>query len=905
MIGQVIGNYKIVEKIGEGGMGAVYRGVDTMLDREIAVKALRPELANNTSIVERFRAEAVTLAKLNHPNIAMLYSLLRQGDELFMILEYVRGETLDQILQRQGAISSQIAVPMFCQLLDGISYAHELGIVHRDIKPGNLMLTEKGILKVLDFGIARLLGSAHLTKAGNILGTLDYISPEQVRGLETDARSDIYALGITFYEILTGRVPFQADSEYALMTTQISQLPPPPRNFNASIPEAVEAAILRALAKNPDERFQNAGEFMDALLTAGFQMPKTTGRLFSMSGGYAAQTAPLTVEVQRLAEEAEARKVAEERANQLALAALEAQRLAEEERKKAEKEAQQREVEESVRRQDDSIALELTVQVSDAKQKYEEAKQIAEREAQLRLEVETKQQHIENELKSLAEREAERRRLVEAQAEAQQQQVQEQTSRFEKEALAAQQRIEEARRAAELEAQKREQAEAAQRRAEEEAKRLAQNISEIEKRIEELKQRVDSQPPKEIVQTPAPQPETNEAALPLPVKPTHIIKETLPAAQFHPVESLPILDKSIKETAVHREYPPPPKREPELESLPTTLVTNPEPALRLAPEKIVSGSDSVSPKSNYLLLSLVGSGVVLLLLVFVAGAYAILSFRISPNDGNLVASENKSAQLPANQRSEATPIPKNNSSNELAAGNRLASKMILIAGGNFQMGSNEVSPNDVRYGYQYPAYSTKVGSFYLDKTEVTIGDYAEFVRATNHRAPENWKSGNPPAGQENFPVTSVSLLDAKAYAEWISKQEKKQCRLPTEEEWEFAARNGSRQTKFPWGDDWRPDAANLATNELKDVGTTADETVVGGIKDMLGGVIEWTSSNFSHYPGHPNGRNLQKELFIVRGSSFGEYQDQLKNAHLMLARRQPLPADGKSPYLGFRLACQP
>ena len=281
MIGQIVGNYKIEEKLGEGGMGAVYKGVDTMLDREVAIKALRPELASQTSIVERFRTEAVTLAKLNHPNIATLYSMFRQGEELYMVLEFVRGETLDSIMQKRGALPAEEAIPVFCQVLDGIDHAHELGIVHRDIKPANMMLTEKGTLKVLDFGIARLLGSARMTRAGNIIGTLEYMAPEQVRGLETDGRSDIYALGMMLYEVLTGRLPFQTENEFELMKAQTEMMPTPPREINPSISEAVEAAILRAIQKDPADRFQTGGEFRETLIEAGFradgQMHGATG----------------------------------------------------------------------------------------------------------------------------------------------------------------------------------------------------------------------------------------------------------------------------------------------------------------------------------------------------------------------------------------------------------------------------------------------------------------------------------------------------------------------------------------------------------------------------------------------------------------------------------------------------
>src|SRR4051812_35615711 len=166
MIGQIVGNYKIETKLGEGGMGEVYKGVDMMLEREVAIKFLRPELSAQPQVVERFRSEAVTLAKLSHPNIATLFNFMRQGDSFFMVLEFVRGVTLDQVIQQRGSIPCEQAIPLFSQVLDGIQHAHEWGIIHRDIKPANMMLTEKGILKVLDFGIARILGTARMTRQG-------------------------------------------------------------------------------------------------------------------------------------------------------------------------------------------------------------------------------------------------------------------------------------------------------------------------------------------------------------------------------------------------------------------------------------------------------------------------------------------------------------------------------------------------------------------------------------------------------------------------------------------------------------------------------------------------------------------------------------------------------------------
>jgi serine/threonine protein kinase len=266
MIGSVVGNYKIVDKIGEGGMGAVFKGVDLMLEREVAIKMLRPELAQQPNVVERFRTEAVTLAKLNHPNVATLHSFFRQGDDFFMVMEFVRGETLDSIIRQHGAMPCERAVELFSMALKGIDHAHKMGIVHRDIKPANMMLTDTGSIKVMDFGIARVLGSDRLTRAGHLIGTAEYMSPEQVRGEETDARSDIYSLGILLYEMLTGRVPFNNASEYELMRSQIEDAPTPPRTFSPHVPLGIEQAIMRALAKKREARYQSASEFRSSLL---------------------------------------------------------------------------------------------------------------------------------------------------------------------------------------------------------------------------------------------------------------------------------------------------------------------------------------------------------------------------------------------------------------------------------------------------------------------------------------------------------------------------------------------------------------------------------------------------------------------------------------------------------------
>ncbi|MFQ3583242.1 MAG: serine/threonine-protein kinase, partial [Chloracidobacterium sp.] len=269
MISRAVGTYHITDCLGMGGMGMVYRGVDVMLDRPVAIKVLKPELVANPQLIERFRTEAMLLAKLNHPNIATLYGFLPiDGQQFAMVMEFLPGTSLDTLLRQNGAMPLPKVVPIFSGVLDAIGYAHRQGIIHRDIKPSNVIVLPDGMPKVMDFGIARAMGSSRQTRVGAIVGTLEYMSPEQIQGGETDARSDIYSLGVLLYEILTGRLPFIMDSEYALLQAHVQSPPPPPTAFNPQIPEPVAQTVLRALEKDPKQRFQTAEEFKQALVWA-------------------------------------------------------------------------------------------------------------------------------------------------------------------------------------------------------------------------------------------------------------------------------------------------------------------------------------------------------------------------------------------------------------------------------------------------------------------------------------------------------------------------------------------------------------------------------------------------------------------------------------------------------------
>jgi len=265
LIGRTIGNWRITAPLGTGGVGDVYLATDLMLDREVAIKFLRPGLAVRRDVVRRFKSEARMLAQLSHPNVATLYALHRDGEDFAMVMEHVDGQTLAGLLRESGPLELALALQIFFQALDGVGYAHEHGIVHRDVKTSNLMLSSGGVVKVMDFGIARGLDEGRLTRDGHAVGTAQYMAPEQVRGLEVDARADIYSLGIVLYEMLTGQVPFDSPNDYEVLRAQVESAPVSPSTLVPELPERIAGAILCAIEKDPAYRFQSTRELREAL----------------------------------------------------------------------------------------------------------------------------------------------------------------------------------------------------------------------------------------------------------------------------------------------------------------------------------------------------------------------------------------------------------------------------------------------------------------------------------------------------------------------------------------------------------------------------------------------------------------------------------------------------------------
>ena len=263
-VGKRIGDYEILGELGKGGMGKVYKVRNVISDRVEAMKVLLPDLAGQKDLADRFLREIKMLASLNHPNIAALQTAFTAENQLVMIMEYVEGETLAALIE-DGPVPLADALKYMDDALAALSYAHQRNIIHRDVKPSNMMITQQGVLKLMDFGIARSGNDQNLTVTGTALGSLNYMSPEQIQGRAVDARSDIYSLGISLYEIVTGKQPFKRDSDFAIMAAHMKESAKRPIELRPDLPQGLNDMILMAMSKDPAMRFQTADAFRAAL----------------------------------------------------------------------------------------------------------------------------------------------------------------------------------------------------------------------------------------------------------------------------------------------------------------------------------------------------------------------------------------------------------------------------------------------------------------------------------------------------------------------------------------------------------------------------------------------------------------------------------------------------------------
>ena len=263
-IGERVGDYEIVAILGAGGMGQVYKVRNVISDRVEAMKVLLPNLGGDSALAERFLREIKVQATLDHPNIARLNTAQQAGNQLVMLMEYVEGSSIDTLL-KNGPMELSESLQCTSQVLDALAYAHAHGVVHRDIKPANIMRMPSGVVKLMDFGIARMQADRPLTRTGATVGSLPYMSPEQINGGQPDLRSDLYSMGVTLYEMVTGRRPFAGSSDYSIMAAHLQENPVPPIEIVASVPQDLNDIILMAISKDPEKRFQNADAFHGAL----------------------------------------------------------------------------------------------------------------------------------------------------------------------------------------------------------------------------------------------------------------------------------------------------------------------------------------------------------------------------------------------------------------------------------------------------------------------------------------------------------------------------------------------------------------------------------------------------------------------------------------------------------------
>ncbi len=267
MIGTIISHYKILKKLGEGGMGVVYKAEDTKLDRVVALKFLPSHLSGEDMDKARFLREARAAAALNHPNVCTIHEIDDEGDSLYIVMEYVAGKTLRDIVGAHGHVPLQIndIITYAIQISEALEAAHQKGVVHRDIKSENIMVMETGWVKVMDFGLAKLQGSIKLTKTGTSLGTVAYMSPEQMQGGQVDHRTDIWSLGVVLYEMLTGRLPFQGEYDQAVVYSIVNESPPSISDFRNDTPPELMRVVENAMVKEQENRYQSVEDLLSDL----------------------------------------------------------------------------------------------------------------------------------------------------------------------------------------------------------------------------------------------------------------------------------------------------------------------------------------------------------------------------------------------------------------------------------------------------------------------------------------------------------------------------------------------------------------------------------------------------------------------------------------------------------------
>ncbi|MGA9995034.1 MAG: SUMF1/EgtB/PvdO family nonheme iron enzyme [Pyrinomonadaceae bacterium] len=787
------GRYQLERRIGHGGMGVVFQARHIFLKTAHAIKVILPDLVgNDPMLVTRFRQEALAAAAIRHPNIIAVTDFgVVNGKMPFLVMEYVKGKSLHEILAQEGALSPARALEILAPVCSGMVAAHRQKIVHRDLKPLNIMLQEEmpvnEAIKILDFGLAKiksgeLLGSFVQAQTSGLMGSPFYMAPEQWSDEEPDARADIYSLGIILYQMLGGDVPFKGTSVPSIMKKHLTLEPPPLSTLGVDVPPQVELVVRHALEKDPANRPQSVEDFVNELRGAVASTPdvlrstmpgKTAATPASetmMAPGRATGTFHTQDTILRLHTNPPQSRVF---VNNVAV---------------------------GVSNQLGELA------VHDMKPGQHHVRIVHEGYAEWERQVECNgaECRLEAELHALAPSEGFQG-----------------TDPFAGTITGN----------VDLDYQEQLSASIAeQRKQREERERLA--------REEEARRKAAGE-------------------------------EVAPVVAVDGVAQAP---SNFASTQMHR---PPQVTQPIGDhSLPGV-------GQQTGPVHVLSGQ--VAPP-------VVAPTKLPMQLILAAAAFLVVA--IGGGGGYYYYRSHKATPPPPPNVNAGPTVP----GKELG-GTKAGSKaiLLLIPGGTFKMGRNNSHPAE------FPEHDVTVASFYMDMTEVTNSEYADFVSATNYTPPSHWVKGKPLTGQEIWPVVNVSLDDAMAFAAWRSKRDSVTYRLPTEEEWEYAARSGDLNYFYPWGNKWDENRAVVQEPSPRDVGSYPDGKDRWGVVDLIGNVWEWTSSKVSLYPGNPAKiPATDRDGIIYRGGSYAS-DPKNKQTPISATFRTWLPPTTKGGVIGFRL----
>jgi serine/threonine-protein kinase len=725
------GKYHLECRLGQGGMGVVYKARHAYLKTLHAIKVILPDLVgNDPQLVTRFRQEALAAAAIRHQNVVGVSDYgVAQGTMPFLVMEYVEGESLHDLLEREGKLSPEKALELMAAIAAGIGVAHKQGIVHRDLKPLNVMIVKdtpkmSEAVKILDFGLAKiksgeLLGSFIQAQTTGLMGSPFYMAPEQWADEEPDAPSDIYSLGIMFYQMLSGDVPFKGSSIPAIMKKHISDFPPTFASLGLDISPQVEKAVRHALEKDRKTRTQTVEQFIEELNEAvGVQQNNSTSSI-----SFTTDSQTLTSSLQVL----------------------------------------------TIPPQSSVIIDDIAIGVSGT-------------DGWIILnKVNVGKHHIR-----------------------------------------------------------------------------VRNDGYFDWETEF----VLNDAPKELVA----QLKKDTLAIPRP------LNTAIPVSE----QSMGGFQQSIPNVAQQDFYATQAAQKTFQNTGQQQTQNTGDQNWQTSQQSMYA--DSMAPKKSFfspLVLGIIGIfGLLALGIIGAGGAYM----------GGLFGTS--TTPTPTQTGVEATPTP----------AKEIKAELVEIPGGIFMMGNKEGRDNEK------PEHEVTVKTFLMDKTEVTNAEYEQFIRETGYAiAPAHFVNKKPVSGQEKFPVNFVSHVDAEAFAQWRSKKDSKQCRLPTEEEWEYAARNGNKNNLFPWGDKWEEDMAVLdrSNGNVLPVGSKKGANQ-WGVQDLIGNVWEWTSTKATLYPGR-EGSVLKGDFFMVRGGA--AISPSKGETAVNSTYREVLDQGDVNKGVGFRLVC--